>query len=216
MSRYHLFYSPGACSLAPHILLEEIGAEYEATRVTIAEGKNRSPEYLAVNPRARVPALIVPGALEGNVLTEATAIMIFLARRHPELALLPADVDAFARACEWMSWLASNMHQAGVRTVLRPERFLAEGGDPEPVRRKGRETVRAGMDDIESRLRDRPWALGETYSAVDAYLLVFFRWGNRIGLPMRLAYPRYTRVMDAVRARPAVVRAIEQEGIEIE
>ena len=200
MPSYHLYYSPGACSLAPHIALEELGIAYETTRVTIAEGLNTRPEYLAVNPRGRVPALAISDVDGGKALTEAMAIMILLARRFPQAQLLPEDTVQFARAVEWMGWLGSTLHQTGVRTVFRPERFVS---DP-------------AVADIDSRLEGKDWALGERYSLVDAYLLVFFRWGNRIGLPMRSQFPEFTRVMDAVRARPAVQRAVEQEGIQIE
>jgi glutathione S-transferase len=216
MPSYHLYYSPGACSLAPHIALEELGIAYETTRVTIAEGLNTRPEYLAVNPRGRVPALAISDVDGGKALTEAMAIMILLARRFPQAQLLPEDPVQFARAVEWMGWLGSNLHQTGVRTVFRPERFVSDPAVADKVAEKGREMVRSGMADIDSRLAGKAWALGERYSLVDAYLLVFFRWGNRIGLPMRSQFPDFTRVMDAVRARPAVQRAVEQEGIQIE
>lgn len=214
--QYRLFYSPGACSLAPHIVLEELGVPYEPVRVTIAEGANRRPEYLSVNPRGRVPALWVRDERGERVLTEAMAIMVFLAQRHPLPALLPAEPEAFVRALEWMSWLGSVMHQAGVRTVFRPERFTTQAAGAEAIAAQGRETVRAGYADIETRLAGRSWALGEGFSAVDAYLLVFYRWGNRCGLSMRSEFPEYARVMDTVRARAAVARVVEREGIQID
>lgn len=216
MPSYRLYYSPGACSLAPHIALEELGIAYDATRVTIAEGLNTRPEYLAVNPRGRVPALAFSDGDGEKILTEASAIMILLARRFPQAQLLPEDTDQFVRAVEWMSWLGSTLHQTGVRMVLRPDRFVSDPSVADKVAEKGREMVRSGMADIESRLTDKAWALGDRYSLVDAYLLVFFRWGNRVGLPMRADFPHFTRVMDVVRARPAVQRAVEQEGIQIE
>lgn len=213
---YRLFYSPGACSLAPHIVLEELGVPYDGVRVTIAEGLNQRPEYLAVNPRGRVPALAYGEEGAQKILTEAMAIMIFLAREHPEAGLLPTATEDFVRAVEWMGWLGSTIHQTGVRLVFRPERFLADPAALEPLRAKGRETARAGFDDIEARVAGRQWILGDRFSAVDAYLLVFFRWGNRLGFAMRQDYPHYTAIMDRVRARPAVARAVAQEGIEIE
>lgn len=216
MLKYRLYYSPGACSLAPHIALEELGIPYEAARVTIAEGLNSKPEYLAINPRGRVPALAITEHGKERILTEAMAILVLLARNHPEANLLPADTEGFVRALEWMGWLGSNLHQTGVRTVFRPERFVSDPSVADKVAEKGREMVRAGMADIESRLTNRTWALGDSYSLVDAYLLVFFRWGGRCGLAMRKEFPHYTRIMDAVRARAAVQRAIEQEGVQIE
>jgi len=219
--QYRLYHSPGACSLAAHIVFEELGVPYEPVRVVIAEGQNQTAAYLAINPRGRVPALAIredqtdDGQTE-QVLTELSAILIYLAQTYPAASLLPLDTLSFVRAVEWMSWLGSTMHAGGVRTVLRPDRFVSDPAAADAVKTRGKENVLIGFADIESRLHGRPWALGECYSMVDAYLLVFFRWGNRIGLPMRTDYPHYTRIMDAVRARPAVQRAISHEGIQVE
>lgn len=213
---YKLFHSPGACSLAPHIVLEELGVPYEPVRVVIAEGANSKPEYLSVNPRGRVPALWIRDEAGERVLTEAMAIMVYLAQRHPQPALLPSDPEGFVRALEWMGWLGSTMHQAGVRTVFRPERFTTDPASAPAIAAKGREAVRTGYADIERRLAGRSYAMNETFSAVDAYLLVFYRWGNRCGLSMRSDFPEYARVMDTVRARPAVARVVEREVIQID
>lgn len=213
---YKLFHSPGACSLAPHIVLEELGVPYEPVRVVIAEGANSKPEYLAVNPRGRVPALWIGDESGDRVLTEAMAIMVYLARRHPEPSLLPTDLEGFARALEWMGWLGTVMHQTGVRTVFRPERFTTDATAAPGIAAKGREFIRTGYADIEQRLAGRHSALDGGFSAVDAYLLVFYRWGNRCGLAMRSDFPEYTRLMDEVRARPAVKRVVEREGIQID
>ena len=216
MKPYRLYHSPGACSLAPHIVLEELGVPFEPVRLLVNEGENRRPEYLAVNPRGRVPALVIEDEQGSRVLTEALAIMTYLCRSHPQPALLPDDTEGLAGALEWMSWLTSTMHQAGVRTVFRPDRFTADPAGAPAIAEQGRLNIRPGYEDIEARLNGRPWALGENFSAVDAYLLVFYRWGFRCGLNLRELCPEYSRVMDAVRARPAVQRAVQREGIQIE
>jgi glutathione S-transferase len=213
---YRLFHSPGACSLAPHIVLEELGVPYEPVRVVIAEGANSKPEYLSVNPRGRVPALWISDEAGERVLTEAMAILVYLAQRHPQPALLPADPEGFVRALEWMGWLGSTMHQAGVRTVFRPERFTIDASGAPAIAAKGREAIRSGFADIEQRLAGRDSALEGGFSVVDPYLLVFYRWGNRCGLSMRTDFPEYARLMDTVRARPAVKRVVEREGIQID
>jgi glutathione S-transferase len=216
-TNYRLFYSPGACSLAPHIVLEEMGVPFEPVRVVIAEGGNRTPEYLALNPRGRVPALTWREGDRERVLTEAMAIMAWVSMRHPQVSLLPAPrTEAFVRALEWMGWLGSTMHQAGVRTVFRPERFTTDAAGAPGIAAQGRETIRVGYADIEQRLTGRRYAIGDTFGAVDAYLLVFYRWGNRCGLAMREEFPGYARVMDEVRSRHAVRRVVEREGIEID
>lgn len=216
MSNYRLFHSPGACSLAPHIVLEELGVPYEPVRVTIAEGANQKPEYLAINPRGRVPALVYGEPGQERILTESVAILIFLAQRHRGAGLLPEDPEQLARALEWMCWLGSNLHQAGVRTVFRPERFTTDAASALAIAAQGRVSIRAGYEDIEARLSGRSAALGERFSVVDAQLLVFYRWGNRCGLDMRKDFPEYARLMDAVRARPAVQRVVAREGIQID
>lgn len=222
MPSYRLYHSPGACSLAAHIAFEELGIPYKPVRVVIAEGQNQAPAYLAINPRGRVPALAISDhAAAGDeakeqILTELSAILIYLAKTYPAANLLPQDTLPFVRAVEWMSWLGSTMHTGGVRTVLRPDRFVSDPAAADAVKTRGTENVLTGYADIESRLAGRQWALGDQYSVVDMYLLVFFRWGNRVGLPMRQKYPNYTRIMDAARARPAVQRAIAHEGVAIE
>jgi glutathione S-transferase len=199
-----------------------LGIPYEPVRVVIAEGQNQTPAYLAINPRGRVPTLAIsdhaaPGdEAKEQILTELSAILIYLAKTYPAANLLPQDNLPFVRAMEWMSWLGSTMHTGGVRTVLRPDRFVSDPAAADAVKARGMKSVLAGYADIESRLAGRPWALGEHYSVVDMCLLVFYCWGKRIGLTMRQAYPNHARIMDAVRARPAVQGAIAHEGITIE
>ncbi len=215
---YRLFHSPGACSLAPHIVLEELGIAYEPVRVVIAEGANRKPEYLDVNPRGRLPALGIKDEQGERVLTESVAIAVYLARRHPAAGLLPEDPEQFARALEWLSWLATTMHQTGARTVFRPERFTTatDKSAIDGIAEAGRATIRIGYADIESRLAGKTWALGEAFSVVDAFLLVHYRWGNRCGVDMRRDYPVFAAMMDRARARPAVARAVTHEAIQID
>ena len=214
---YRLFHSPGACSLAPHIVLEELQVPYEPVRIVIAEKANQTPEYLAINPRARVPALQIRDERGERILTEAAAIMIYLAQRHAEPKLLPDDPEQFARLLEWTGWLGSTMHQAGVRTVLRPDRFTTDAAGAPAIGARGREAVAAGFADLEGRLPDAGYALGEQFTILDPYLLVFYRWGIRIfGASMRERPPRYAALMDRVRARPTVQRIVAREGIEIE
>src|SRR5690349_4510715 len=100
---YRLYYAPGACSMAPHIALEEIGEPFEAIAVSLRAGEHQSAEYLAVNPKGLVPALAVDGERPRRVLTEVPAILIHLARRHPEAGLLPDDPWAEARCVEWLA-----------------------------------------------------------------------------------------------------------------
>lgn len=215
-TRYKLYHSPGACSLAAHVVLEELGVPFETVRIVVADGANRAPEYLAINPRGRVPALEVQDASGTWVLTEVVAILVFLARQYPEARLLDEDPRRFARLLEWLTWLASTVHQTGVRAILRPERFTDEEGGRASVVARGRGVVGAALEDIENRLPASGYALGAEFTVLDAYLLVFYRWGNRTGFDVRGRCPKFAAVMDLVRARPAVQRVIEREGIGID
>lgn len=212
---YTLFYSPGACSLAPHIVLEELGVPFETVRIVIADGANRTPEYLEVNPRGRLPALQITDEHGTRMLTEALAIMVYLAQRHPAPALLPSAPEDFARGLEWLSWLGSTLHQTGIRTVLRPERFTVDAAGAAGIAARGREAIAAAYEDLEQRMPQQGYVLGGGFTIVDAYLLVFYRWGNKVGLAMRELCPRFSAVIAQVRARPAVQRVIAREGIDL-
>jgi glutathione S-transferase len=207
-----LYYSAGACSLAPHILLEESGLAYSAELVAIAEGKTRTPEYLAINPKGRVPALVTE---EGEVLTEVPAISWYIANSASSIRLLPQDRLAGARCFEWFNWLSGTVHTMAFSQFWRTQRFVADEKLFPPIQAKGKENILENFAYIEKRLAGRNWAVGNAYTAVDAYLLVFFRWGNRIGIDMRGGYPQWTVQAERVLQRPAVQRVLQQEGINI-
>jgi glutathione S-transferase len=207
-----LYYSPGACSLAPHIVLEEQGAPYQLELVSIAEGKTRTPEYLAINPKGRVPVLMTE---EGETLTEVPAICWYLSQQSSHPLLFPHDKLAGARALEWCNWLSGTVHAMAFGQIWRPQRFLSDEKLYPDLQAKGRADVLDHYASIERRLGSRDWAMGNAYTFVDAYLLVFFRWGNRIGLDMRADYPGWTRHAERVAARAPVQRALQHEGIGI-
>jgi glutathione S-transferase len=207
-----LYWSPGACSLAPHIVLEELGAPYQLELVSIAEGKTRTPEYLAINPKGRVPVLVTE---EGEVLTELPAICWYLAQQASHPVLFPHGTLAGARVLEWCNWLSGTVHAMAFGQIWRPQRFLTDESMYPNLQAKGRADVLDHYAGIERRLSDRDWAVGHAYSFADAYLLVFFRWGNRIGIDMGNGYPNWSRHAERVAARPASRRALQQEGIGI-
>ncbi len=202
-----LYYSPGACSLAPHIVLEELGIAYETVRISTAEGQQRSPEYLKINPRARVPAL----AVDGKVLVENVAILSFLGGGFPDKGLWPARTWDQAQALSLMAWLADTVHPAFAH-LYRPERYVEGPACVEAVKAKGRQVFGESLAEIDRLVAGKRWAVGGRFSVVDAYLLVFYRWGNRNGFAVRdLAH--YTSLVERVLARPAVKRVMADEGI---
>jgi len=203
-----LYYSPGACSLAPHVALREVGAEFELARVKVRERENLRPEYLAVNPRARVPAL----ELDGEIYTETPALLVYIASLNPGAGLLPPPGSpGLARCLEWLAWLSSSLHIAFAQH-WRPERFLPEGSDSSALTEFGKGAIERMSGEVEERLAG-PWLLGSHFSLADIYALPFYRWGYRVGLPMKQDYPRWTAWTERMLERPAVLAAIECEGI---
>lgn len=220
---YRLFHSNGACSMAPHILLEEIGAPFELTLVSSRgerEGADTATaEWRAINPKGRIPALLsVPGSSGGTdgLLTEVPAIMIYLASSHPEAGLLPGDPAGLARCVEWMNWLSGNVHAMSYGQIWRVQRYSGDEPCFDSIRDQGRRNLIDQYAYIDRLLGDgRVWALPSGYSIVDPYLLVFFQWGQRIGLAMRSDYPAWAASTDRMLARPSVSRALANEGVEI-
>lgn len=204
-----LYFSPGACSLAVHILLEELGLSYRLELVSVQERKTTEPAFLRTNPKGRVPVL----DLDGILLTEAPAILVYLAKTHPEARLLPADpMDQF-RCLEWFNWLSSALHAIGYGQLWRPARFIHDSAHFNAISAKGRENIADAYRHIESLMTGRTWAVGDAYSCVDPFLLVFFLWGMASGFAMQNDFPAWSDVMARVLSREAVQRALKQENI---
>ena len=207
-----LYYSPGACSLAPHIVLEELQLPYQLVLASIAEGQTRTPEYLAMNPKARVPVLVTE---EGEVLTEAPAICWYLSQQASHPLLFPHDKLAAARVLEWCNWLSTAVHAMSFGQIWRPQRFAAETELHPAIQAKGHADLMEHYAAIERKLAGRHWAVGNAYTYADPYLLVFYRWGNRIGLDMRADFPAWTHHAERMLERPAVQRAMTQQSIQV-
>jgi glutathione S-transferase len=206
-----LFYAPGACSLAPHIALEEAGAAFEPVKVALAQGEQRTPAYLAINPKGRVPVLV-----DGDVVvTENPAILRYIARRFPAAKLWPEDDVALDAAClEWCSWMSNSIHVSYAH-IRRAERYADDETAKTEVIRKGRETTRQLWADVDARLAGRQWAVGTRYTVADPYLLVFWTWGRGpvLGYDMARDFPNWTAHARRMAQRVAVQRAFAREEI---
>lgn len=212
---YILYYSPGACSLAAHIALEELGVAYAIELVSIPDGATSHPAYLAINPKGRVPALRIDG--ERKVLTELPAILTYLARKHPEGGLLPTINPVLEARChEWLAWLTGWLHGVGFGLLWRPGRFDSDESRHEALQARGRQIILEAFAQIERQLdHGHMWGMPFGFSVVDPALFVFYQWGIRIGLPMQADYPAWTSIAARVAERPAVRRVLEREGITI-
>lgn len=207
MTNLSFYYSPGACSLASHILLHETGEPFTPHRVTLAKGEHLLPDYLAINPRGRVPAL----KIGDQVVTENAAILAWLGDR---CGLMPpaGSLDRI-RALEWLAWLTSTVH-IGFAQVWRGARFSDDAGQHDAIRRSGIATIARHFAEIEARI-EGDHALAAGHSVVDANLLPFYRWGSRMGFDMRARFPRWTAHTKRMLDRPSVQATIAAEEIEM-
>jgi glutathione S-transferase len=205
-----LYYAPGACSLAPHIALEEVGAPFELSRVDLANNQQGSTEYRRINPKGRVPALV-----DGDwVLTEAPAILRYIAARHPAAGLWPWDPREEARCAEWLNWLSSTVQVAFVH-VRRAARYATDPRAVEDIASTAKKTSYNLWQMVDQKIGQGPWALGNRYSVVDSLLMAHWLWGRGpvLGFDMERECPRWTEHARRLAARPAVQRAFSSEGL---
>lgn len=195
------FQSPNSCARAVHIALEEAGAAYENVGMNLPQGDQRKPDYLAINPKGRVPALLT----DQGVLTETPAILVYLAQLFPQsLLALPSDPFVFAQILSFNSYIASTLHVAHAHK-LRGSRWADDPAAIAEMRRKVPESVAACFALIESALFRGPWVMGETFSIADPYLFVFAEWMEGDGVdPAR--FPKIAAHRAAMDARPSVQR----------
>jgi len=201
-----LFYSPGACSLGIHVLLEEIGASYELALVNLREGQQFSPEFRAVNPKGKVPALVIG---EGRVLTEFPAIAFWLAMSFPQARLIAQDVETQARTLELIDYIVATVHMRGYTLTRLPQKFADTPEAQARVRKAGLDVVTEGLTNLAALLGEKDWFVGD-FSIADAAAFYLLNWaasqpeeipGNLIAFHRRML------------ARPAVARALQQEGL---
>jgi len=202
-----LLYSPGACSLGIHVLLEEIGKPYETERVNLQGGAQYQPPFTTVNPKSKVPTLVRD---DGSVLTEFPAIAYWLARTNPAAKLLPDDPDSQARALEAMDYVVATMHMQGFTRIFRPGNFSPNAADEDAVKARGKEIFEKGLAIMDKALAGKDYIVGP-FSIADAALFYVEFWGAarlKMDLPANCA-AHYQRML----ARPAVQRMMQQEGL---
>lgn len=203
-----LLYSPGACSLGIHLLLEEIGKPYEAEAVNLREGAQFKPAFTTVNPKSKVPTLIRD---DGSVLTEFPAIAYWLARTNPQAKLLPDDAEGQARALEAMDYAVSTIHMRGFTLMFRPDVLAPDPAGADAAKARGREIFTRGLDVMNTALAGKDYVVG-SYSIADAALFYVEFWGAaraKLTLPAN-CQAHYARML----ARPAVQRMMQAEGLE--
>jgi glutathione S-transferase len=207
---YQLHYFPSNANAAPHMVLEELGQDYELELVDRAGNAQKSRDYLKINPNGRIPTL-VDGDL---VLFEASAIVLHLVDQHPEAGLAPkVGTPARAKFYQWMTFLTNSL-QEELMIWQYPERLAGTDAAASDIVKRGAEKrAEAYLDVIEQHLKaNGPLFLGETLSAADFYLVMLARWARPMTNPPR-SRPNIARLLDKVSVLPSVRRAYEREGV---
>jgi glutathione S-transferase len=202
------YYATNTCALASHIALEEAGADYETRWIDFGAAEQTKPDYLKINPKARVPSLMT----ERGVVTETPAILAFIAQTHPEAKLAPLD-DPFACAemQSFMAYLCSTVHVAHAHRP-RGYRWADDPAAIEAMKKKVPEAMAACFDLIEREMFKGPWAMGDAYTVADPYLFTIARWLEGDGVDPAV-FPRVLDHRDRMAERPAVRRALKAEGL---
>ena len=201
-----LYYGVGTCALASHIALEESGADYEALRLDMKANQQNTPDYLAINPKGRVPALMT----DQGVLTETPAILAYIAQSFPKANLAPLnDAFAFGQVQAFNSYLCSGVHIAHSHKV-RGARWASEETSLEDMKRKVPENMRAAMAMIESKMLRGPWVMGEACTICDPYLFTVSNWAKNDGVDLA-EFPKITAHRERMKERPAVQKVLGEQ-----
>ena len=182
-----IYWAPGTCALASHIALEESGAKYNNIRLDFKQSDQRKPEYLKLNPKGRVPALVT----DHGIITETPAILAWIAQTHPQAKLAPTDPFAFAEAQAFNSYLCSTVHPAHAHRP-RAARWSDDPAAQETMRAKVPQNMTDCFTLIEHDFLKGPWVLGADYSICDPYLFTISGWLKDDGVDIA----KFPRVLD--------------------
>jgi glutathione S-transferase len=203
---FKLYYAPGTCALASHITLAEVGAAYTTEKIDFKSNQQSSPEYLRINPKGRVPALVT----DRGILTETPAMLAFIAQSFPQSKLAPFDdTFAFAQAQAFNSYLCSTVHVAHAHR-MRGHRWATDEASFADMKRMVPKTVGASFALIERDMLRGPWVMGDTYTICDPYLYTLSLWleGDSVDLS---ALPKVMDHRKRMSERPAVQKALAEQ-----
>jgi glutathione S-transferase len=198
-----LFYKPGTCSLAPHIVANEAGLDLELVKVDLATKKLEDErDFLATNPNGYVPALALA---DGEVLTEASVLVQYLADQNPESGLMPKAGDmARYRVQQWLAFVATELHKT-FGPFFRPD-------TPEATKQANRALLTRRIGFVDTKLEGRSYLTGDTFTAADAYLWTILGWAKHVGFDLS-PFPNVLRFIATVASRPAVQNTLRAEGL---
>lgn len=205
-----LHYFPSNASMAPHMLLEEIGLPFELRLVDRKVNAQRSPDYLKLNPNGKIPVL-VDGDL---VLYETAAICLHLADTQPQAQLAPPlGTPQRAQFYKWLMWLTNTL-QVEMQLYFYPERWANDGTGATVVKWHAERRIETMIDQLEAELaRHRgPWLMGDRFTALDPYALMLCRWTRAMQRPAR-TLPHLGPYLQRMLERPATARCFQREGL---
>jgi len=201
------YFAPGTCARASLIALEESGLAFETKRLDFSRGEQRSADYLALNPKGRVPAL----GTDKGVISENPAILAYIAQIAPEARLAPLDDPfAFARMQAFNNYLSSTVHVNHAHGP-RASRWSDDPEAQQTMKAKVRQTMTESFHLIEEQMFEGPWVMGSAYSVADPYLFTMFAWAEGDGVDIA-RLPKLTDHFARMRERPAVQRALAKEA----
>lgn len=204
---YKLYYTPGACSMAIHVALNECNAEFTLEKVDMQAGQNRTPEFLKINPRGQIPVLID----DGRAIREGAAMLIHILEKHNN-ALLPKNDPERASALEWMMFCNATLHPAYARVFFLLKN-PADQAAKEPLLDAAIANINKLWEEVEERLSVSPYLAGEQATIADILLTVIANWSARMPKPITLG-AKTKQLLRTIIARPAYAKALATESVE--
>lgn len=197
------FYAPGTVAMASLIALYEVDADFEPIRLNFQKSEQTKPEYLAINPKGRVPALIT----KDGILTETPAILIYLGETYPAANLIPSDPFERAKMHEMLSYLASTVHVNHAHK-MRGHRWVDQKSSIDDMQSKVTDNMYNSFQLIENELNKGPWLIGNQYTVADAHMFAITSWLEGDGVPIS-NLPNVAKHFAAMQKRAAVIKAME-------
>ena len=208
-----LYFSPGACSFVPHVLLQLSGAAFEPTMVKLHKGEQYGEEYRAINPRGQVPVLVD----DGKVITQIVAIILYLDQKFPEAKFLPTEPVARAKAIEVLAWMNNTVHPTFTH-IFMPQKFSDQADVQTALKTFNTQVYKGLLSELESlvvnHLSPSGWLSGEVLGPLDAYSLTLTRWGSIAGIDPT-TYPSLWAHVNRVANDVQVAQVIERERLQL-
>jgi glutathione S-transferase len=205
---YKLYYSPGACSMAPHVVLNELGVPFETQKIDLQAGDGQKPEFLKINPRGQVPVLVD----DGEVIREGAAILIYLMEKHNS-PMLPKSGKDRVRALEWLCFANASMHPAYAKAFFVWKNITDKAAQEQAFKAVFQQINKLWAD-VDAQLSKSPYVCGKSISAADILLTVIANWGTYFPPGSIIFGNNVKRLIKEISNRPAYKKALAAEQVE--